>query len=237
LKTSRERRLAVLSATTFETRPLLSLEPAAASTTAWPVIGDGTVAGVPVVFAVSGLGKSAAAAAVAALARGWGVGAVVQVGVGGAYPGAGIQVGSVAFAATETDLDLGVGRHPDWRDLEALAVPGVASGNVIDLRGAALAAATTAADLPALPFGTSDSVTADPQHARYLRDRFGVAVESMEGAGAARAAAALGVAFVEVRGVSNVVGDRDRSLWRLEEAIAAAGEAALRALPAVMEVV
>lgn len=237
MKTGGARRLAILSATTFETGPLMTGAPQEPTATTWPVVGDGSIAGVPVIFAVSGLGKAAAAAAVAALARGWNVSAVLQVGVGGAYPGAGVPLGSAAFAASEIDLDLGLGRHPDWRGLEALAVPGGTSGNLVDLRGAGLAAATTAADLPALPFATSDSVTADRGHASYLRDRFAVSVESMEGAGAARAAYALGVAFIEVRGVSNEVGERDRSLWRLREAIAAAGEAARRALPAVMEVV
>ena len=89
--------------------------------------------------------------------------------------------------------------------------------------------------MPALPFGTSDSVTADEGAAAYLRQRFGVAVESMEGAGAARAAAHLGVPFVELRGVSNVVGERDKSAWRLPAAVAAACRAAAAALPALWE--
>ncbi len=195
----------------------------------------------PVVVAATGLGKANAAAAVAALAASAGgeLRAVLQVGVGGAYAGSvggALQLGTAVLAASELDLDLGVGRHPAWRGLEALAVPGDETRNLIDLAGPALDAAVAASGLRALPFATSDSVTADDETAAYLARRFGVAVESMEGAGAARAAAALGVPFVEVRGVSNAVGDRDRSAWRLREAVASSCRAAVAAVGAIWEV-
>lgn len=204
----------------------------------WPHAVTGELAGVPVVLAASGLGKANAAAALAALvaSAGGAVRAVLQVGVGGAYPGAPVVMGAAALAASELDLDLGLGRHPDWRDLEALAVPGDETRNRIDLAGPALEAARAATGLPALAFATSDAVTADRDDAAYLAGRFGASVESMEGAGAARAAAALGVPFVELRGVSNLAGDRDKASWRLREAIAAACEAAVAAAGAVWEV-
>lgn len=189
------------------------------------------------VVAATGLGKANAAAAVAALvtASGGAVPAVVQVGVGGTYPGSGVAVGGAALAASELDLDLGLGRHPDWRGLEALAVPGDDTRNLIDLSGPALEAAREATLLPALPFATSDAVTADAAAAAYVAERFGAAVESMEGAGAARAAVALGVPFVEVRGASNEVGVRDKARWRLREAVGAACAAALAIVPALFE--
>src|SRR5690606_11552746 len=168
-------------------------------------------------------------------AAGGGVKAVLQVGVGGAYPGAGLALGTAAAATSELDLDLGLGRHPDWQGLEALAVHGDATANRIDLAGPLLTRVAAATGTPALPFATSDAVTADAAAAAYVARRFGTAVESMEGAGAARAAAALGVPFVEVRGVSNSVGERDQGAWRLREAVAAAGAAALLGLAALWE--
>jgi futalosine hydrolase len=47
----------------------------------------------------------------------------------------------------------------------------------------------------------------------------------MEGAGAAAAAVLHGVPFVEIRAISNVVGPRDRSAWRIPDALAALHQA------------
>jgi futalosine hydrolase len=47
----------------------------------------------------------------------------------------------------------------------------------------------------------------------------------MEGYGVATAAALVGVAFAEVRAISNLVGPRDRPSWRVSDALAALGTA------------
>jgi nucleoside phosphorylase len=46
-------------------------------------------------------------------------------------------------------------------------------------------------------------------------------VEAMEGFGVLRAAARAGVPALEVRAISNAVGERDRALWRIDDALAA----------------
>jgi hypothetical protein len=74
-----------------------------------------------------------------------------------------------------------------------------------------------------LPIGTSASVgggaTCD--------------VEAMEGFGVLRAAALAGVPAVELRAVSNLVGEADRSRWRFEDAFAVLAEAVPRVLAAL----
>jgi futalosine hydrolase len=49
----------------------------------------------------------------------------------------------------------------------------------------------------------------------------------MEGAALVHAARRIGTRIGEVRGISNAVGDRDRSRWRIAEAAAAARVAVL----------
>ena len=56
-----------------------------------------------------------------------------------------------------------------------------------------------------------------------------LAVEAMEGFGVLRAAALAGVPAVEIRAISNQIGEPDRSRWQIEEAIAVLS----RALPAL----
>lgn len=50
-------------------------------------------------------------------------------------------------------------------------------------------------------------------------------VEAMEGFGVLRAAALAGVPALEVRAVSNEIGQHDRSMWRVDDALAALADA------------
>jgi len=54
-------------------------------------------------------------------------------------------------------------------------------------------------------------------------------VEAMEGFGVLRACALAGVPAVELRAVSNEVGEADRSKWRFDDALAALADAVARA--------
>jgi len=58
-------------------------------------------------------------------------------------------------------------------------------------------------------------------------------VEAMEGFGVLRAAALAGVPAVELRAVSNAVGESDRARWRIDDALAALREAVPRLLEAL----
>jgi futalosine hydrolase len=62
---------------------------------------------------------------------------------------------------------------------------------------------------------------------------FGCDVEAMEGFGVLRAAALAGVPAVEVRAVSNAVGEPDRRRWRFDDAFAALADAVPRLLAAL----
>jgi nucleoside phosphorylase len=58
-------------------------------------------------------------------------------------------------------------------------------------------------------------------------------VEAMEGFGVLRAAALAGVPAVELRAVSNAVGESDRTRWRIDDALAALRDAVPRLLEAL----
>jgi futalosine hydrolase len=63
-----------------------------------------------------------------------------------------------------------------------------------------------------------------------VRDRYRPDVESMEGAAFMYASLIAGVPFAQVRAVSNVVERRNRSAWKLDQAIRALGVDAVRLL-------
>jgi len=208
---------------------------------AWPARRAGVLAGTPVMLAVAGIGKANMAAATASIHATNRPGAVLLVGIGGAYPGSAgrdaLGIGSVSVAESEYDLDLGVGAGPEWRGLDTLGFPAVPTDpptyNRVPCHAAASRAVADAVGCVLLPFATSDSVTADAASATRIAAATGAAVESMEGAAAAQVCLRLGLPFVELRGVSNAVGVRDKSAWRVPQAIEAASAAALLAVRAL----
>jgi futalosine hydrolase len=78
-----------------------------------------------------------------------------------------------------------------------------------------------------VPFVTVTACTGTDDAARDIERRTRGAVESMEGAAVAHVALLHGVPVGEVRGISNVVTNRDTRAWRVKEAAAAAQEAVL----------
>jgi futalosine hydrolase len=168
---------------------------------------------------------------------------VIQTGIAGAYVPAGIAVGSVLLADTEIYGDLGVMTPAGWRPLEEIGIPLVeAAGtraarfNYFPLDAALVKRASKAAGTAVARTGkflTLSQVTGVRTLGDALYDRFGALCESMEGAAAAHVCALHDVPFLEVRGVSNLVEDRDRKKWKIAEASDAAQKVVLTLLDAL----
>ena len=163
---------------------------------------------------------------------------VIQTGIAGAYVPADVPVGSVVLADTEIYGDLGVMTLGGWRPVEEIGIPLVeASGarparfNYFPLDADLVARASAiGGSLIARtgPFLTLSQVTGVRALGDALYERFGALCESMEGAAAAHVCALHDVPFLEVRGISNLVEDRDRSAWRIALAAEAAQAVVLR---------
>jgi futalosine hydrolase len=75
------------------------------------------------------------------------------------------------------------------------------------------------------PALTGAGVTGDPVLAARLHRQWQAVTESMEGFGVALAARLAGVPFLEVRSISNAVGERDKRRWDVPAALAALAHA------------
>jgi futalosine hydrolase len=165
---------------------------------------------------------------------------VIQTGIAGAYVNANVPVGSVLLADTEIYGDAGVLTLDGWRPMEEIGIPLVeatsshpARFNYFPLDAALVARAASAADgliSRTGKFLTLSQVTGVRAVGDALYERFGALCESMEGAAAAQVCAMHDVPFLEIRGVSNLVEDRDRAKWRIPEAADAAQRAVLKIL-------
>jgi len=163
---------------------------------------------------------------------------VIQTGIAGAYVPANVAVGSVLLADMEIYGDLGVLTPEGWRPMEDIGIPLIEASASHDARfnyfplDAALVdrAAKAAGTLIARTgqFVTLSQVTGVRTLGDALHARFGALCESMEGAAAAHVCALHDVPFLEVRGVSNLVEDRDRSTWQMTRAAEAAQRVAQR---------
>lgn len=172
---------------------------------------------------VSGAGPAAAAAAAGralalAEAAGRRYDLVLSAGVGGAFPGR-AAVGDLVLATRCLAPELGAESPDGFISLDQLgygrtSVP--VDPATLDLMRAALPGAVAGAVL------TVSTVTGTAEGMRRLLDRHpDAAAEAMEGYGVAVAAGQAGVRVGEVRAVSNLVGPRDRSAWRLDAALSA----------------
>ncbi len=163
---------------------------------------------------------------------------VIQTGIAGAYVPAGVAVGSVLLADTEIYGDAGVLTPDGWRPMEEIGIPLIdatsshpARFNYFPLDSGLVArAAHAAGDLVTRTgkFLTLSQVTGVRAAGDALFERFGALCESMEGAAAAHVCALHDVPFLEVRGISNLVENRNRASWRIVEAAEAAQRAVLK---------
>lgn len=165
--------------------------------------------------ALVGFGPVAAAARTAALLARTRPARVLLLGIAGAYPG-GPGVGEAAeFGGVALD-GVGAGEGPGRVLPSAM---GLAQWE--DERGRVDERLPLGGDGPLLVTVCSAAGTAATAEDRA--ERFpGAAAEDMEAFGVALAAHLAGIPVRVVRGISNVAGDRDRSRWRVEPALAAA---------------
>lgn len=152
---------------------------------------------------------------------------VLQTGCAGAFRPAGLAVGDIGIADVEIAPRLGiedpaagrgqcqalpfstVGNHKNHYPLDEKLTTRIfdslrhryASSGVAVVKG---------------PFVTVDTITATQATARNLHDLHGAVMENMEGSAAAQVCLHYGVACAEMRAASNLVGPRQRELWRLD---------------------
>lgn len=192
----------------------------------------GTLHGQRIALLHTGVGKSNAAAATTALLEHYRPSAIVLTGCAGAYAGSGLGVGDLAVASEEIFGDEGVATADGFLDMAALGFPLARVGEQTyynrfpldaQLRGRALPLIETAAQaahrrLASGAFITVSSCSGTLADGTQLGERWGGLCENMEGAAVAQTCALYDVPLLEVRGISNLVEDRDLSRWDLRGA-------------------
>lgn len=199
---------------------------------------DGMLFGTRVLLLVGGMGKVNAAHAATLLARRE-PGLLVVFGIGGAYPSSGAHIGDVAIATEEIAADEGVLTLDGFKDTTYIGIP------LVKTSGAERYNLYPAPDTPwkrcrdlllSCPdavsgrvhtgaFVTLSTCTGTAARAKELEERHRALCENMEGAAVAQVAELHKIPWIEVRGISNIVEDRDLVKWDIPSATRAAQQA------------
>lgn len=193
---------------------------------------EGTIGSLRVIVCAGGVGKVNAAAAAAVLIDRCQPQLVVNTGCAGAYSGSGLGLGSLVVASEEVLADDGVVAADGWKDLRYMNLPSVEQGgvsyyNVLPLSRHAAEKAMEVAGCCGVSlmrgrFATVSTCSGTSLYGAELYGRWNALVESMEGGAVAQVCLRCGVDCLEIRGISNMVEERDLKRWDVGRAVEAA---------------
>jgi len=223
--------IALLSSVREEGK-LLTSELGKKSVIAGKPLYKGRIGDRQVVYMISGMGKTNAAHAATILIEKFSPDLVILFGAGGAYPSTGLKVGDIVVAGEEIYGDEGVLDKNGFHGTEYIGIPllkkkarryfnrfllerelaakALKSSNRVTCHLSRVTAVKTGA------FVTVSTCTGTGKRARELEKRFGAICENMEGAAVAHICTLYGTPMIEIRGISNIAGQRDKSQWNIK---------------------
>jgi futalosine hydrolase len=142
---------------------------------------------------------------------------IIGAGVGGGFSRE-IALGSVLQVRSEAFADLGVQESRGWTDLFDL---GLAARNDPPFTDGRLQNPAAPMSIAAINAGgcTVNQVTTDPSRIDTIQKLYAPLVESMEGAALHYVCINEGIPFIHLRAISNLVGERDKQRWKMNEAL------------------
>jgi futalosine hydrolase len=201
---------------------------------------EGKLGNLKVIVCAGGVGKINAAAATAVLIERHCPQLVINAGCAGAYVGSGLSIGNLAVASEEVLGDEGVVVETGWKDLRYMELPALDHGgrlhfNRISLSRHASEKAMQLADYCGVflmrgRFATVSTCSGTRQRGEELAKRWNVIAENMEGAAVAQVCLRYGIDCLEIRGISNLVEERNMKKWEFTLAVEAAQRFVLKYL-------
>jgi futalosine hydrolase len=189
------------------------------------------ICGRDMLLVVTGVGPVNAALETGACLDRYGIAGVLNAGVAGSFDLKRAPLRSVAVATAEVYAEYGVVDDGGLASTARFAFPQWEKGALRVAQRLELSPEDAAKDMTlCLPqgavFGTGltvAGVTGTPMRAQALSALHGALTESMEGFALALACVTRGLPFLEVRTISNGVGEADRTNWKLNEAMTGLG--------------
>lgn len=167
---------------------------------------------------ICGIGPAAAAFGVTRLINECFTDIVVLTGIGGTYEPDTFKIGNAVFAKKEVFGDLG---RCSQDGIEPIVIDGNEIKKDYDLLKTLPSFVKEAMQNTGqmCNMATVSCASSSMQRACLISRLYGSQIENMEGASAAMVCQHYGIPFVEIRGISNTVGDVDKKNWRIVDAM------------------
>jgi futalosine hydrolase len=190
------------------------------------IISKGFLHGKSILFSHCGIGKVNAAHYVTLLLEDQKPDIVILFGIGGAYAGAG--VGDVVIAVSENYGEEGVMTPDGWKPMEFIGFPMLKNDleyfNTFAMDRKLSQLAIKASKDIGLKVHSGNFITVSQcsgtlKTGEIIRERFNGICENMEGAAVAHICAKYKVPMIEIRGISNIIEDRNLKKWNISLAV------------------
>lgn len=146
-------------------------------------------------------------------------GCIIQAGIAGCFD-KNISLGSVVIVKQDTIADLGVIENKQFSSMFDLGLtklnqPPYSNGWLINPHKKILDKST----LQKVKAISVNQITTSKQLIGYYREKFQPAIESMEGAALHYTCLMENIPFIQIRSISNYVGERNKEKWDMKQAI------------------
>jgi futalosine hydrolase len=144
---------------------------------------------------------------------------IIQVGIAGTFDNQ-IELGSVVAIDEETIGDLGVEEDGKWKDLFDLKLE-KSSYHPFEKRKLPnqWLSKYNLLGLKEVNGITVNEISTNPDRIQKLIKKYNPAIESMEGAALHYVARETNIPFIQIRAISNYIGERDKANWQMKLAI------------------
>lgn len=200
------------------------------ATSGWLSSVKGAVNGHEVEVLITGIGSTASAYALTRQLLWRSPELVIQAGIGGSF-NKDYPPETVVFVKEEVFADLGAFQQNIFDDifdlrLAAADEPPFTNGILVNNQ----LEPWTKYGLPFVKGATINCISSTTSQIEAIKNKYDPVIESMEGAALHYACLMEHIPFIQLRAVSNYVGERDRSKWRMNEAITVLNEKLRRIL-------
>lgn len=152
---------------------------------------------------------------------------ILQIGIAGSFR-EDLHLGTAVAVEREIFADLGVHEYGAYRDVFEL---GLAEKNTSPFEDGAVvnlnAGLLSATGLRAVRAVSVNEISSSAERIALFAERYKADIESMEGAALHYVCTLQQIPFIQIRGISNLVGERDKSNWKIKESLDAATAACI----------
>ena len=175
--------------------------------------------GVEIIFCVTGVGAVSTVFNLLEILHKEKFDVVIQVGIAGSFDKQ-LALGDTVAVEKELLYEMGVFENNHYKTVFEM---GLIDGDTKPFTNSILINPhTVLLDLTGLKKAiaiTNNEISTSATKIKLYNEKYGAEIESMEGGAFHYVAIMKSISFIQLRGISNYVGDRDKNNWKIKEAI------------------